>query len=328
MSKWWMIRAGDYNELIPEWITKGVASIGWPSVGNPKEYINKQELLKKFDQVCSKEKPGTRKSWCNQVWRFSKQIRERDRVITYDQASREYYIGSVVGEYEYRPDIIKDYPNIIKVKWEEKRISRDKLSQGAKNSLGSISTFFSVDQWGDELQGLLKLNDNSIIEEIDEETEEENYKSFIQQTYSWAEDYIDKLDPWQMQDLVGGLLVAMGYKVKISEKGPDGGVDIIAHKDAFGFEKPIIKVQVKHRKSKSTSQEIQQLLGANPIGESCIFVSTGGFTTSAMKVANINRVKLIALTDLIEYIFDWYEKFPDEIKSLIPFKRVYIPVIL
>lgn len=28
----------------------------------------------------------------------------------------------------------------------------------------------------------------------------------------------------------------------------DGGVDVLAHKDAFGFENPIIKEQVKHRK--------------------------------------------------------------------------------
>ena len=29
MAKWWMVRAGDDNELIPIWKKKDVASIGW-----------------------------------------------------------------------------------------------------------------------------------------------------------------------------------------------------------------------------------------------------------------------------------------------------------
>jgi hypothetical protein len=33
----------------------------------------------------------------------------------------------------------------------------------------------------------------------------------------------------------------------VRDKGADGGVDIIAHKDELGFEPPIIKVQVKSK---------------------------------------------------------------------------------
>jgi len=78
-----------------------------------------------------------------------------------------------------------------------------------------------------------------------------------------------------MQDLVAGLIEAMGYQVQVSDKGPDGGIDVLAHRDAFGFEKPVIKVQDKHRKQSTGSPEIQQLLGAHPIDASCLFVSTG-----------------------------------------------------
>ena len=96
------------------------------------------------------------------------------------------------------------------------------------------------------------------------------------------------------QELVGGLLEAMGYNVRISPKGPDGGVDVLAYKDAFGFiEKPIIKVQVKHRKSSASAPGIQQLLGANPIDANSLFVSTGGFTSHAEAVAKHNSVRLV-----------------------------------
>jgi restriction system protein len=94
-----------------------------------------------------------------------------------------------------------------------------------------------------------------------------NNEDFVQQAKSMVEDAIDRLDPWQMQDLVA-----------------------LAHKDAFGFEQPIIKVQVKHRNDKSSAPEIQQLLGASAMGGSCIFVATGRFKATAVKVAQQNDV--------------------------------------
>ncbi|AMQ07796.1 hypothetical protein AZE41_18640 [Sporosarcina psychrophila] len=50
----------------------------------------------------------------------------------------------------------------------------------------------------------------------------------------------------------------------MSPKGPDGGVEILAFNDAFGFEKPFIKAKVKHWKASATAPEVQPLLGANP----------------------------------------------------------------
>jgi len=328
MIRWWMVRAGDSNELIPEWISKGVVSIGWSELGNPKSFNSREKLIEKAHDVYKDEKPGARVIWASQVWKFCYEIKVNDKVITYARDTREYIIGTVTKEHVYDPAKISDYyPNVVEVAWEDKRILRDSLSQGAKNSLGGISTVFRVDQWEQEFEQLLNGNISVTTNEMEEDEESaQKNEEFIQQAKSMVEDTVDKLDPWQMQDLVAGLLVAMGYQVKVSPKGPDGGIDILAHRDAFGFEKPIIKVQVKHRRSASSSPEIQQLLGANPIGASCLFVSTGGFTSSAKNVAMQNGVKLIDLAELVELINEWYERFPMEAKSLIPLKRVYVPM--
>ena len=56
---------------------------------------------------------------------------------------------------------------------------------------------------------------------------------------------IADLDAHQTQDLVAGILRSMGYFTQISPEGKDGGVDIVASRDALGVEPPIIKVQVK-----------------------------------------------------------------------------------
>lgn len=329
MSRWWMVRAGDNNELIPIWITKQVAAIGWSDLGNPLNIPTRDKLIEKSHAVYPKEKPGTRINWGSQVWKFSRDIAVGDRIITYLKETREYIIGMVNQAYSYNPLLVSDYyPNVVGVKWETKRIFRDHLSQGAKNSLGGISTVFRVDSWGIEFESLLLGNQPAAVPAANPDGSNDEItdnSDFIQQVMTLLEDVIDKLDAWQMQELIGGLLESMGYQVRISPKGPDGGVDIIAHRDAFGFEKPIIKVQVKHRNTAAGGPEVQQLLGANPIGASSLFVSTGGFTSQAKTVAQQHNVKLLDLTDLVDLVVDWYEKMSAENQALLPLKKVYVP---
>lgn len=326
MTQWWMIRAGDDNELIPVWKENGIASIGWPQIGNPKEFHTKDQMNVKADTVFIDEKPKSRNSWVNQVWRFSREIRKGDRVITYSKEKREYIIGTVTEPHFYDLTIGNpDYPNTIRVNWELTTVERDLLSQAVKNSLGSVLTVFRVDQWGDEIERLLE---NPFIDPTEGDTDEEEdeiIEDLVSKALVMIEDKVDKLDPWQMQDLVGGLLQAMEYNVQISPKGPDGGVDVLAFKDAFGFEKPIIKVQVKHRKSSASAPEVQQLLGANPIDANCLFVSTGGFTSHAEAVAKHNSVRLVDLEELVSLVVKWYENIPNDKRALLPLRKFYVP---
>lgn len=326
MTNWWMVRAGDDNELIPVWREKGIASIGWPQLGNPKNYDAKEKMVEKADDVFSDAKPKSRNSWVNQVWRFSNKIQKGDRILTYSKEKREYIIGEVTEEHFFDNNIgDPNYPNTIKVKWDSRTVERDSLSQAAKNSLGSTLTVFRVDDWGEEIEKAL-VDPSFVPDDLeDEENEDEIIEDLVGKAKIMIEDKVDKLDPWQMQDLVGGLLEAMEYNVKVSPKGPDGGVDVLAYKDAFGFEKPIVKTQVKHRKNKASSQEIQQLLGANPMDANCLFVSTGGFTSQAEAVAKHNSVKLIDLEELVNLVVKWYEEMPSDKRGMLPLKKMYVP---
>ncbi|KYG33624.1 restriction endonuclease [Priestia endophytica] len=326
MTKWWLVRAGDNNELIPEWKKKNIVSIGWPKLGNPSNFTSREAFLENAHNVYEEEKPGRRVMWASQVWRFSSEIAVGDRIITYIKDKREYMVGRITGNYEFNPALISDYyPNVIHVEWEEQQISRDDLSEKAKNSLGSISTVFRVDDWGHEFELLLQGNTVIPPTSSDEGETETIIDDFVEKSLTMIQDRVDNLGHWEMQLLVSGLLQAMGYNVDEMKKGPDGGVDILAYKDAFGFEQPIIKVQVKHRKSTSSSPEIQQLLGAHPVNANALFVSTGGFTSPAITVARQHNVKLLDLESLVKIIVGWYDKMPNETRSLLPLQRVYIP---
>src|SRR5699024_12349575 len=70
MKRWWMVRAGDENELITLWRDKGIASIGWTDLGSHKTFNTKEELLAKDDKIYDESKPNSRKCCDNKVWRL------------------------------------------------------------------------------------------------------------------------------------------------------------------------------------------------------------------------------------------------------------------
>ncbi len=323
MVKWWMVRAGDNNELIDTYLNNGIASIGWPALGNPQRFKSKEEMIRYADEKYEERKPATRLSQMSQLWRFINEIEVGDKVLSYSKEKREYIIGTVTKTHFNDTTIGNlNYPNHISVDWQKEKVSRDQLTPSSKNTLGSTLTIFRADSVANEFtqkisgvqQNIAPItNDDSFLEE------------FEGKAISMISDKIDLLDPWQIQEVIGGLLQAMNYNVRVSPKGPDGGVDVLAYKDSFGFEKPIIKVQVKHRKSTAGSPEVQQLLGANPREGNSLFVSTGGFSNQALAVAKQEGVKTLDLEELVELIIQWYDKMPNETRALLPLKKIYIP---
>jgi len=114
----------------------------------------------------------------------------------------------------------------------------------------------------------------------------------------------------------------MGYYTPfVAPRGKDGGVDIIAYRDPLGTESPRIQVQIKHRESTASVQEVRQLMGLlQNEGDVGIFVSTGGFTSDAKTAARSSHIH-IELIDLPRFISLWkefYHKLTDEDKRLLP----------
>lgn len=58
---------------------------------------------------------------------------------------------------------------------------------------------------------------------------------------------------------------------------------------------------------------------------SSLFISTGGFTSNALDIANQYSVRVIELDELVNLVMDWYEEMPPDVKGLIPLRRIYVP---
>jgi restriction system protein len=160
----------------------------------------------------------------------------------------------------------------------------------------------------------------------------QNQKSIIEQTEADASDgireFIINKNPYEFQDLVGALLEAMGYHVSsIAERGPDGGIDIIAYTDPLGTKQPRIIVQVKHKpESAISSDEIQKLSGTlkrnSDVG---IFVTSGRFSKPSRKESLMSRehIELIDFDRFVELWQEYYPKMEDDKKSLLPLHPIY-----
>lgn len=145
-------------------------------------------------------------------------------------------------------------------------------------------------------------------------------------------EYLENMNPYDFQDLVGHLFQGMGYTVPyVTPKGPDGGVDVIAHKDAIGIDGPLIKIQVKHSRDRNNPGvgivEVQRLRGLCSDGVAGALVSLKGFTREAEKEVRKDMSVPLALIDSVRFVDLWIDHIdtiPEEGKKLFPLRKVYI----
>ena len=138
--------------------------------------------------------------------------------------------------------------------------------------------------------------------------------------------YIVAKSPYEFQDMVAGLLRAMGYHTPfVAPKGKAGGVDIIAYVDPLGAQTPRIKVQVKHKPETSIgASDIRALLGVLRAGDIALFVTSGTFSPDAKNTSTTSPqfIRLIDGDDFIDMWTEYYDKMTDDDKNMLPLKRI------
>lgn len=175
--------------------------------------------------------------------------------------------------------------------------------------------------------------------EAEPETEEEpadevsakaariTFEEAEEQAWFEIEQYLRGMNPYDFQELVAGLLRAMGYHVSwVAPPGKDGGLDILAWTDPLGTKPPRIKLQVK-RQGQAVNvdglRSFMALLGEDDVG---IFVSTGGFTKDAADEARTQekrKVTLIDLEGLVDLWVEHYARLNDDARRRLPLRPIY-----
>ena len=271
-----------------------------------------------------------------QVYRFLTKITEGDTVVTGDPSRRLYFVGRVESAAELHADAALGLRR--RVTWQSE-VSRDALKVATRNTLGAIQSLFklSAEALDDLLANARPIGSSDSSEagpEPGESTEEAKAsledlrEEVIEKSREFIEDMIAKLDADELERLVAGILRGMGYKARVTAKGPDRGVDVFASPDGLGLQEPRIFAEVKHRKARTAAQEVRSFLGGRQSGDRCLYVSTGGFTKDARYEADRANVPLtlIDLPRLRELLVEHYASVDIETKQLVPLMQLYWPL--
>jgi restriction system protein len=300
----WMVRAGRGGDRVDDFIQHGVAGFLSDKLPDISKVKSKDELLALFAEHYPKEKEGSRAAWASQLFRLLTEVKIGDPIVVGDPERRRYILGTVSSEY-VPLELSGLLMHARRVQWTQE-VSRDALSTETKNTLGSTLTVFKIRadaakdiaEHAHALGGPQPEQSGPSSKETEQDQEElrEIGEETFQRANEFIEDQIDRLSPAQMQELVAGLLRAMGYRTSVAEAGPDRGVDVFASPDGLGLQDPRIFVEVKHRAAQVGAPQIRSFLGGRRKGDRCLYVSTGGFTRDAMYEADRAEVALNLIT--------------------------------
>jgi restriction system protein len=269
-------------------------------------------------------KPGAIPNNAGQLFRFVHELKTGDLVAYPSKSSRQIHLGVVGGPYAYKANEAS-YPNTRPVKW-KLTLPRTNFSQGALYESGSALSFFQIRNYADEFNKAYEGEAKPLAPTEDEsvglvaEDIEETTRDFV------LKQLATELKGHPLAEFVAHLLGAMGFHTRLSREGPDGGIDIIAHKDELGFEPPIIKVQVKSGEGSVGDPVASALYGKVTTQEFGLLVTLGVFTAQARAFARSkSNLRLIDGNELVDLLLRHYDKLDARYKALLPLKRVFVP---
>jgi len=328
-EKMWMVRAGEGAYLIEDFKKLNIVAVGWKELGDiTGKNLSKNDLINMIGEMDPGLKEAQIRMSANQFFKFMKKINIGDYVISYNPDLRQYLVGKIKSDHKYEKDICGDYSNYRKVDWKG-TVNRDDISTSSKNAIGAISTLFEVRDFARKEILALLAGKPPLGEEIEDEVEDiDNLREdVINRANEFIKDNIMLLNWEEMQDLVAGILRAMGFKTRTTGKGSDRGRDVVASPDGLGLENPRIFVEVKHKNNPIGSKEIRSFIGALRPECKGVYVSTGGFTKEAFYEAERSNIPitLIDSTELVNLIIQYYDNFDNEARGLVPLTKVYWP---
>ncbi len=324
----WGIHGGRTGDADSLFLKKNCVAIGWDVVGDLSKIRPDREAFKaKVGEAYPHFKPGAIPNSAGQLFRFVHEMLASDIIAYPSKRDRQVHLGQIQGPYKYDPNLEPGYPNLRPVKW-LRAVPRTKFTQGALYEIGCALSFFQVKTYAEEFLDALKgevtpkpVSKDETVAQVLADIEE-NTRDFVLKRLA------QELKGHPLAEFVAHVLGAMGYRTRVSPEGPDGGIDVIAHKDELGFEPPIIKVQVKSGEGSIGEPVVSALYGKVAANEFGLLVSLSTFTPQARNFARSKgNLRLIDGDEFVELILQHYEHFDSSYKGLLPLKRAYVPQV-
>ncbi len=250
----------------------GFVSIGWEALGDLHRFEHDKDALKEaLADAHPEAKAGAIPVWAGVLHRFAFEIQPGDIVVAPNKADSTINLGRVIGDYYWDTDA-DVHPSRRHVEWLRTGVPRVAFTKTARNEIGSAVTLFRVKRHADEFLKYLSndtptgdgpvaiaLTDDAALETAEDEPNAERIETYTRDFI--IEKLYRDLDPYRFEHFTAAVLRAMGYQARVTQASGDGGVDVIAYRDALGLEPPIVKVQCKRMLGTIGGPDIQKLAG-------------------------------------------------------------------
>jgi restriction system protein len=334
----WLNRSGRHCEHEDKFLKDNRIYLTWGGLdrdlGKLKE---RKDLMAVLEEVYPKFKHFHRVQNSGQIWAFTHRMKPGDWVCV-PSKRKTIHVGEITGPYTFDPDAENPYYHSREIKWIETDIPRTNFDQDVLNSLGAATTICQIKRHDAEARvRAMKTNGwKSVgikpkpVSDDEGMTDDETGGDFdIEQI---ARDQIarlifSKFNGHEMEILVEAILQAQGFTTYHSDKGADGGKDILAAPDTLGFGRPRICVQVKSQDTPLERPVLDQLVGTmqNVQADQGLLVCWGGFKPTIKREASrmFFKVRLWDQNDLIDQFLMNYDKLNEDLRAELPLKRVW-----
>ncbi len=136
--KYWMYAPGEQAKMWDEFYDKGIMGLGWPDLGDIRNYNSKEEVVKKLQEL--ENTTSSKKNDATANYDFANHISKGDIVIA--KRGRKEYLGYgiVLSDYDF-DDTQEHYKSFRKVKWIKKGIWNEEKVDIVLKTLTDITPY-------------------------------------------------------------------------------------------------------------------------------------------------------------------------------------------
>ena len=333
----WLFRAGKIGEYEEKFLSDSRIYLTWQDLKiNLNDYKDRTAHLQKLQELYPSEKLNTLKNWESQIYPIAHRMQIGDWIVLPSKRTSTIHIGKVTGEYTYDLNNGNPYYHYRNVDWFAKDIPRNNFDQDLLYSFGAFLTVCKITRNDAESRIKAMANNNwkapgmstTVFSEADD-TQTDSSTDLEMAIYDTIAKHIyRKFKGYKMEVLIEEILKAKGFTLYHSKQGADGGKDLLAAGGEMGFGSPKICVQVKTQDTPVDRPTLDQLGGVmNTVcAEYGLLVSWNGFKDSVAREEGNQffKIRLWDSTDVINELFENYEKMSPGIKAEIPLKRIWM----
>ena len=334
----WLTRSGRHCEHEAKFLKDSRIYLTWGGLGcDLSKLSDRKELMAVLEEYYPKRKHFQQLQNSGQIWAFVHRMKAGDWVAV-PSKRKTIHIGEITGDYTFKSDGPDPYFHFRNVKWLETDIPRTNFDQDILYSLGAFTTICQIKRNDAEARvramrgnGWKSIGIRTKRSTEDEGTTDEYSGGDIDLEQN-ARDQIARLIQTKfivhgLETLVEAILNAQGFTTYHTDKGADGGIDILAAPDILGFGQPRICVQVKSQNSALERPVLDQLVGTmQHVGaDQGLLVCWGGFkkTVLAELPRLFFKVRMWDQNDLIDHLLINYDKLDEDLRAELPLKRIW-----